>query len=179
MADPGEYPHAADPQIADLAQRQQEEQTTHAELDHAWQAWRRTQPELDEARLETLLGYTEAAHRQLREACERRERERDAARVAVEERRRALIEQRRLLLPETPEARLLDTEHEDALSARHAAQREHLQALESEWQAQQQRRDTAQQQLAEDAAGAGYSRRGRASAKPQRRRCSAGSESTA
>ncbi|WP_342594859.1 SbcC/MukB-like Walker B domain-containing protein [Salinicola lusitanus] len=137
-------------QIADLAQRQQEEQTTHAELDHAWQAWRRTQPELDEARLETLLGYTETAHRQLRETCERRERERDAARVAVEERRRALIEQRRLLLPETPEARLLDTEHEDVLSARHAAQRERLQALESEWQAQQQRRDTAQQQLAED-----------------------------
>ncbi|WFF40041.1 chromosome segregation protein SMC [Salinicola endophyticus] len=137
-------------QIADLTQRQQEEQATHAELERAWQAWRRTQPELDEAWLETLLGYTETAHRQLRETCERRERERDAARVAVEERRRALIEQRRLLLPETPEARLLDTEHEDALSARHAAQRERLQALESEWQAQQRRRDTAQQQLAED-----------------------------
>ncbi|MCE3027395.1 AAA family ATPase [Salinicola sp. DM10] len=137
-------------QIADLAQRQQEEQTTHAELDHAWQTWRRTQPELDEARLETLLGYTEAAHRQLREACERRERERDAARVALEERRRALIEQRRLLLPDTPEAQLLDAEHAQTLSTRLAAQRERLQTLEHEWQAQQQRRDDAQQQLAED-----------------------------
>ncbi|WP_353981628.1 AAA family ATPase [Salinicola endophyticus] len=137
-------------QIADLAQRQQEEQTTHAELDRAWQAWRRTQPELDEARLENLLGYTEAAHRQLREACERRERERDAARVAVAERRRALLEQRRLLLPEVADAQLLDAEHAQTLSARLATQREDLQTLERECQDQQQRRDDAQQQLAED-----------------------------
>jgi len=141
--------------LADLAQRQQEEEHEFAELDHAWQAWRQERLGLDDARLAALLEVSEADHHALRATQERLERERDAARITHGERQQALLAQRRALLssqhePNQDEATLLDETCTQRLANRLAAQREQAETLERRHRECQESRDGAQHRLRED-----------------------------